>query len=518
MTITENGNTYVKEKDSVEQYLIRIIQRYFEIEKEYSAASIESIIVESLTRYKRYLKDKGGEYLFSLNGMTGNITVDISSFGGESRFEKKTAFNKNFGEGENDILKGNDSRLSDERIAELHTHEISNIKDLENKLKKFKVPKESNHVHENKNIIDKIRYSGNSLEIDLKIIETIKANIEMYLLRLKSSAPEPEAEQRRIKEKASGILASISSDLNEAKEYIEKLLNFRQAYKEQSDIKIKKAMSEIIFIMDKFIKTEEYEPIKKNLNKIYKLKYEKEIDIYKDCDDTVEIEFIENKNKPDGDHGEEKYGSTMVSTSLTINDASNIKEHDIEEVYVSFEIDDKNIKSKLPMIVKTNRGQSSLQYSINNEGRIKIWFDTTDLMTGYADNNNIYNKDEIIYSYSYGYDTDTTTGVVSEIEDNRKKEFIKQIIKNNTAVHEIQAFYDEEKSKWVYSDENNETKEMECNIQGYAGAKIGIKKDGTYEIIGEEENPAIIKYKIQKLKTFLKNPKITIKVYGVEDE
>ena len=90
-----DNNRFTKERDNIEKYLLRIMQRYFDVENNYTQESIEAIIVESLTRFKReILKEKG--YLFSLNQMTGNISLTIQDFGGEYKFDKNTAFNKDF--------------------------------------------------------------------------------------------------------------------------------------------------------------------------------------------------------------------------------------------------------------------------------------------------------------------------------------------------------------------------------------------------------------------------------------
>ena len=54
-------NRFIKERDDVEKYLLRIIQRYFDIQNVYKQESIEAIIIEPLTRYKQSIfHEKGG--------------------------------------------------------------------------------------------------------------------------------------------------------------------------------------------------------------------------------------------------------------------------------------------------------------------------------------------------------------------------------------------------------------------------------------------------------------------------
>ena len=75
-------NRFTKEHDDVEKYLLRIIQRYFDIENVYNEESIEAIIVESLARYKQDIFHEKGGFIFSLNQKTGNIVLTIKDFNG----------------------------------------------------------------------------------------------------------------------------------------------------------------------------------------------------------------------------------------------------------------------------------------------------------------------------------------------------------------------------------------------------------------------------------------------------
>lgn len=64
-------NRFTKERDDVEKYLLRIIQRYFDIQNVYTQESIEAIIIESLTRYKQSIFHEKGGFIFSLNQKQG---------------------------------------------------------------------------------------------------------------------------------------------------------------------------------------------------------------------------------------------------------------------------------------------------------------------------------------------------------------------------------------------------------------------------------------------------------------
>ena len=121
-------NRFTKERDDVEKYLLRIIQRYFDIQNVYTQESIEAIIIESLTRYKQSIFHEKGGFIFSLNQKTGHIILTIRDLGGETAFEKQSAFNKDFGDEADTICEGNDPRLEDEREPLQHEHEISDVK------------------------------------------------------------------------------------------------------------------------------------------------------------------------------------------------------------------------------------------------------------------------------------------------------------------------------------------------------------------------------------------------------
>ena len=71
-------NRFTKERDDVEKYLLRIIQRYFDIQNVYTQESIEAIIVESLARYKQSIFHEKGGFIFSLNQKTGHIVLASS--------------------------------------------------------------------------------------------------------------------------------------------------------------------------------------------------------------------------------------------------------------------------------------------------------------------------------------------------------------------------------------------------------------------------------------------------------
>lgn len=191
--ITEHDKANsIKQKDEVERYLTRIIERYFQIETEYSRASMEAIVQESFTRLKRYMyKYKG--FIFSLNRHTGHLFLDIKFFNGEPEIEKNTAFNKDFGNEENTICEGNNKRLYDARIPLDHKHslnDINNLYDLIGEADKeamYALLSEANysHAHNNTDVLNIIKYTGSMAKIDLILLEDLDERITKYLNQIK---------------------------------------------------------------------------------------------------------------------------------------------------------------------------------------------------------------------------------------------------------------------------------------------------------------------------------------------
>lgn len=178
MSLQEHDNNqYTKEKDEVEKYLLRIIQRYFDIENNYTKESIEAIIVESLTRFKQIvIKEKG--FIFSLNQKTGHLVLTIKDFSGEYAFDKNSAFNKDFGTVAETICEGNDIRLEDPRDPLEHSHDIGDVNGLKDTLDAFDLSQM--HVHNNIGVLNMLQYTGTATAIDLVIIDNLQTMVNTY--------------------------------------------------------------------------------------------------------------------------------------------------------------------------------------------------------------------------------------------------------------------------------------------------------------------------------------------------
>lgn len=195
-----DNNYYSKEYDNIEKYLLRIIKRFFDLEELNNLESINAVITEAINRYKAGLTYKPNNVL-TLNNKYGIVNIDLIDLGGELKFAKADAFNKDFGTEADTICNGADPRLSDDRIPTEHHHKMEDVigliealENLNRDLSRYKY-----HYHINKKtVLDKLRYT-NPGPLDLKrleeigiIVEDLIADINMKLAILVSLIPKDE--------------------------------------------------------------------------------------------------------------------------------------------------------------------------------------------------------------------------------------------------------------------------------------------------------------------------------------
>lgn len=181
------NNMYIKSTDSVEKYLLNIIQEYFRDSNEALEGSREYIIREAVDRLKTEM-DYNSLGVLSVtlpdgNVRTGDITITLEDLGGEPMISPKlSAFNVNFGDIANTACEGNDPRLYNARKPIKHEHEISDIRGLEGILSTIINMDDRNnvyiHEHNNKNLLDILCYTGKKTSIDLNIIDTLESKID----------------------------------------------------------------------------------------------------------------------------------------------------------------------------------------------------------------------------------------------------------------------------------------------------------------------------------------------------
>lgn len=210
MALKEHENNIITKEynDPITNYLRNIIQRYFQIENEISQESKEAIIIQAYTRLKEILNAYTTKYIICINERSGNVDLSIKDFGGEERFDKNTAFNKdfcnvttetktlwnntdetysNFGEAQEDhIVSGDDDRLSDARIPLMHIHTIDDVNGLRELLDEYNLIK-GFHLHKNQKVLNMLIYAGTRTSIDLLLVEDLVSKVEKAVERFKDT-------------------------------------------------------------------------------------------------------------------------------------------------------------------------------------------------------------------------------------------------------------------------------------------------------------------------------------------
>ncbi len=245
MNFKEHDNSIVtKEKSDIEKYLLRIIQRYFDIENNYTKESIEEIIMESLTRFKQSVILENG-FIFSLNKKTGNLILSVQDFGGQPRFNKNTAFNKEFGIVTDTICEGDDPRLSNARTPIYHNHVIGHINGLAELLKPAESAAEID-VHVNHSVINMLRYTGERIEIDLIFLEYLEQSINRYYENLEFSQREAGAILRSGLETIENQLIEVKHLMEVVQDMVMNDINWLPKAKAYTDIGITKNKNELL--------------------------------------------------------------------------------------------------------------------------------------------------------------------------------------------------------------------------------------------------------------------------------
>lgn len=182
---------YLKKADTVEAYLLNLVQEYFRRTSNAPLTSMEYIIQKCLERMQEELDYEGvGVMSITLPGdetpRTGTVTITLEDLGGEPLITPKlTAFNVDFGQEHGTACEGDDPRLSDKRDPTPHQHQMSDIVGLEGIISSLtgKVERVNGlmHEHSNKDVLDMLIYTGDKSVIDLKHLEDLEDEVNRQL-------------------------------------------------------------------------------------------------------------------------------------------------------------------------------------------------------------------------------------------------------------------------------------------------------------------------------------------------
>ena len=190
------NNMYIKSTDSVEKFLLNVIQEYFKDSNEAIEGSKEYIIREAVDRLKTEM-DYNSLGVLSVTlqdgiARTGEVNITLAELGGEPEISPKlSAFNVNFGTKANTACEGNDPRLYNARTPLKHEHEISDIRGLEGRLSSIdgQIARMggSAHTHSNKDVLDKLVYTGFNNTIDLTVIDSLEPKIDAFIEEVRTN-------------------------------------------------------------------------------------------------------------------------------------------------------------------------------------------------------------------------------------------------------------------------------------------------------------------------------------------
>lgn len=291
MNIAEyENNQYTRELNEVERYLMRMIQRYFDIEYTNSKESVEAIINESLARLKQDLLDNTN-YIYNFNQEVGRVVLTIQKFNGEPLFDKNIAFNKDFGDIADTVCEGNDPRLYDDRIPLDHIHDMDSIFDLKYRIESLIIPPQD--LHKNKNILDMIRYTGSMTEIDLAVLEHLQKSIMSHYESLESIQREIKVAHDRKDESITTTKERIQQELDRSHAVVQNSVLWLDNAKAYADRKEKDYKNYYVALLGNLVTDEQYAMIKNTLNRSMRFIGDGEFQL---SDSNIEL-----KQNPNGD-------------------------------------------------------------------------------------------------------------------------------------------------------------------------------------------------------------------------
>ena len=244
-----SDSRYEKGTDSVERYLLGLVNDYFKDGTVAMNSSREFIIKKAVKRMKEELdfEDIGVLSITLPDGrvLTGPVTITIDDLNGEPKITlKRSAFNVDFGDQANTACEGNDPRLYDARKPLPHKHDVDDIIGLSGTLStltgSIKRLNGFAHDHKNQNILDRITYSGSKNSIDLGSVDAsiqkaqqLSADIKKLIQDYKSAVPAVaqgildavDETSDKLDDVKDAITANNSSCLAQAKKYAEDEFN-----------------------------------------------------------------------------------------------------------------------------------------------------------------------------------------------------------------------------------------------------------------------------------------------------
>ena len=276
------NNLMIKSTDTVEKYLLNIIQEYFKDSNEALEGSKEYIIREAVDRLKTEMDYNSlGVISITLPSgevKVGDVSITLEDLNGEPLISPKlSAFNVNFGKTANTACEGNDPRLYDARPPIAHEHEISEVMGLSGILSTIIGKMDSlgvyNHTHSNKALLDILTYTGSKDSIDLGILETLEPKIIEITDQIRENiityTTNTETEIENINTK----IVEINHRIDNIYQYVlEKCEDYLLQAKQYTDLTVENTINDLkTYIDTNYIKKADIEPLIEIANKCYTL-------------------------------------------------------------------------------------------------------------------------------------------------------------------------------------------------------------------------------------------------------
>lgn len=388
MLMQELGNNiYTKGTDSVERYLINLVNQYFKSNNTANETSKEYIINEAVKRLKEDVSfDNAGVLTITLPSgevRKGAVNLTLSDLNGEPKIEPKySAFNVPFGNKANTACEGNDPRLSDKRNPLAHQHDIKDINGLDGKLNtlqgKIDRLNMNTHEHENKDILDILTYSGDKDVIDLTKLDTFENYILDLINEIKSNIFDyKDTIDNKVKDINSNTTEIIGSINNLDTVIKAKNDEYLQQANDYTDKEVAKATNDFETKIENYIKSSQMSGILNSIRNTYSLVGETKYELFNILNKTINIE--------------QNITDIISKRQTSIKDC-------IIDAFIQYKLNAKNYTVPLPFIVAVDNDiKDKVQLSLNNNTIFVSCDNDTNNLPDYLFNSKIiikyYSKD-----------------------------------------------------------------------------------------------------------------------------
>lgn len=381
MRMEELSNSkYIKSTDTVERYLLNLVQEYFKTVNIASTTSREYVIKRAVERMKEEITfDSIGVLSITLPDgemRTGAVTITLEDLNGEPLISPKlTAFNVDFGTEAKTACEGNDPRLSDARKPLEHEHEISDIVGLEGILSTLtgKIERVDGflHNHANGNILNMLVYTGDKSVIDLTLLDTLEGKIQKIVDKIRDEIIAYKEEAAKKISDINQEIQDIKNQINNLKQYIlDTNKKYYQLSKQYTDNELNETKEEIDAILDTLITAAMLQDVLEVASNSYTLAGSMEFDL------STVVNFNGGKNQEKIIDIDNTILSELTAREQTLQDCQ-------IEIYLQYldSTTGKKVNSVLPYVMfKDNLIDGSIQIgTLYDDNQMIVTFDSNSM-------------------------------------------------------------------------------------------------------------------------------------------